>query len=110
MAMTAFGLQLVAQALSARSETGTLFDRDVVVGRRQLELYALSLLFIVLGSELGVLQRVLGTESLTGGQWLVCLGVAAALLAVNEVIKIFVRARSRRPAAAVEVEVAGAVG
>ena len=61
MAMTAFGLLLVAMGLSARSETRTIFDRDVMSGRQQLLLYGLSLLLIVLGSELGVLQRVLGT-------------------------------------------------
>jgi Ca2+-transporting ATPase len=93
MGMTAFGLMLIAMGLSARSEHGTLFDRDVVGGRRQLGLFALSLLFIVLGSELGVLQRVLGTVSLTGGQWLVCAGIAVALLLVDEAVKLALRHR-----------------
>ena len=94
MGLTVFGLMLVAMALSARSETGTVFDEDVVSGRQQLILFGLSLLLIVLSSELGFLQRILGTTSLTGGQWLVCLAFAVALLLLDEVIKIFLRARA----------------
>jgi Ca2+-transporting ATPase len=65
-----------------------------VSGRQQLILFWLSLLLIVLSSELGFLQRILGTTSLTGGQWLVCLGFAVALLLLDEVIKVFLRARA----------------
>ena len=100
MGLTVFGLMLVAMALSARSETGTVFDEDVVSGRQQLILFGLSLLLIVLSSELGFLQRILGTTPLTGGQWLVCLGFAVALLLLDEVIKIFLppsRDPDRRP-------------
>ncbi len=98
MALTVFGLCEVAMGISARSETGTVFDRDVMSGKQQLRLYGLSLLMIVLASELGVFQRMLDTTSLSGDQWLLCIGLALALLLIDEVIKVVLRTRARRPA------------
>ncbi len=82
--------------ISARSETGTVFDRDVMSGKQQLRLYGVSLLMIVLASELGVFQRMLDTTSLSGDQWLLCIGLAVALLLIDEVIKIILRSRDRK--------------
>jgi P-type Ca2+ transporter type 2C len=96
MSMTVFALCLVSMGLSARNETGSMLSRDVVLGRRQLSLYGVSLLLIVLASSLGVLQRVLGTAPLTGAQWLVCLVIAVGLLLVDEAIKVFLRTRGRQ--------------
>ena len=96
MALTVFGLLLMAVALGARSEFGTVFDRHVVGGRRQLMLFGVSLMMIVLASELGVLQRALDTASLTGGQWLVCIGAGVALVLVDEAIKLVLRSRQRQ--------------
>ncbi len=93
MALTVFGLMELAVGLGARSEFGTIFSRDAVGGRRQLMLFGLSFLMSVLASELGVFQRVLDTVPLTGGQWLVCLGAAAGLVAIDEVIKVILRSR-----------------
>ncbi len=98
MALTVFGLCEVAMGISARSETGTVFDRDVMSGKQQLRLYGLSLLMIVLASELGVFQRMLDTTSLTGDQWLLCIGLALALLLIDELIKVVLRARAGRSA------------
>ena len=43
---------------------------------------------IVLATELGILQNVLDMTSLTGEQWLVCIGVALSLIVVEEVKKL----------------------
>jgi len=83
----------VAVGLSARSQTRTLFTRDLVSDRRQLTLYGGTLLAIILATELSVLQRILGTTSLTGGQWLVCLLLAASLIVVEEITKFVLRRR-----------------
>jgi Ca2+-transporting ATPase len=93
MAVVVFSLMNVALALGARSATETALDRDSISGRRQLLLYGLALLFTVLSTELGLLQRILGTTSLTGGQWLLCIGLAAGLLLVGELIKLVLRLR-----------------
>jgi Ca2+-transporting ATPase len=98
MAVIAFSLMNVTLALESRSATQTALDADTISGRRQLVLYGLALLFTVLSTELGVLQRILGTTSLTGGQWLVCIVLAVALLLVGEVIKLVLRRRAARGA------------
>lgn len=59
-------------------------------------LYGLAMLMTLLATELGFLQRILGTTSLSGDQWLICIGFAFALLLVDEVIKVFLRRRSKQ--------------
>jgi P-type Ca2+ transporter type 2C len=93
MAVTVFSLMNVATGMSARSQTRTLFTRDIVSDRRQLTLYGGTIIAIVLATELDILNRVLGTTSLTGGQWLVCLLLAAGLILVEEITKLVLRRR-----------------
>ncbi len=90
----AFALLSVAMGLGARSETATVFRRDVFSGRRQGVMFALALLLTFLPTELGFLQNLLGLTSLNGDQWLICIALAFGLLLVDEVIKFFLR-RSR---------------
>ena len=93
MAVTVFSLMNVAMGMSARSETRTIFNRDIISDRRQLTLYGGTIVAIVLATELDVLNRILDTTSLTGGQWLVCLVLAAGLIVVEEIIKLVLRRR-----------------
>jgi Ca2+-transporting ATPase len=110
MGFVVFSLFNVAFGLGARSETGTVFVRDTVGDRRQLILYGMALLLTLLGTELGFLQRILGTISLSGDQWLLCIAFALALLLVDEAIKFFLRRRRpQTPSAAVE-SIAGQAG
>ncbi len=89
----AFSLLSVVMGLSARSETATAFNRDILHDRNQLFLYGLALMVTFLATELGFLQNILGLTSLNGKQWLICLAIAIALLLVDEVIKVFLRSR-----------------
>jgi Ca2+-transporting ATPase len=94
MGFAVFSLFNIAFGLSARSEFGTFFNRDNVSDRRQLQLYGLALLVTFLATELGFLQRILGTVSLFGEyKWLICIAAALALILVDEVIKFFLRRR-----------------
>ena len=93
MGFVVFSLFNIAIGLSSRSETETLFQVSNFADRRQLTLYGLSLLFIIVPVELGF-PRFLGLTQLDGGQWLLCLGFAIALVLVYEVMKFFLR-RSR---------------
>src|SRR5512136_2314746 len=99
MAFVVFSLFNVIIGLSCRSETASAFNRDVLHDRHQLMLYGLALLLTFLPTELGFMQRILGLASLTGNQWLICIGFAIALLLVDEVIKVFLRRRRNQPAA-----------
>ena len=91
MAVTVFSLMNVAMGMSARSQTRTIFTRDIVSDRRQLTLYGGTIIAIVLATELDVLNRILDTTSLTGGQWLVCLLLAVGLILVEEITKLVLR-------------------
>jgi Ca2+-transporting ATPase len=95
MGMVVFSLFNIVVAFSCRSETGSAFNRDVLSDSRQLMLYGLALLLTLLPTVLDFLQRILGTTSLTGDQWIQCIIFAIALLLVDEVVKFFLR-RSRR--------------
>ena len=106
MGFVVFSLFNIALGLSARSEFGTVFVRDTVADRRQLGLYGLAFLLTLLGTELGFLQRILGTISLNGDQWLICLSAAFGLILIDEVIKFFLR-RRHKAAAMPEVVEAG---
>jgi Ca2+-transporting ATPase len=94
----AFALLSVAMGLSARSETATAFNRDVIHDRTQLLLYGLALLLTFLATELAALQRILGLTELSVNQWLICIACTIALLLVDEVIKIFLRRGTKKDA------------
>jgi Ca2+-transporting ATPase len=95
MGFVVFSLMVVVLALSARSETASAFNRDIIKNRHQLTLYGLSLLMIILPIKLNFLQKFLGLTEITGNQWLICIGFAVALLLVDEVIKFFMRRRRK---------------
>ncbi|HVJ96820.1 MAG TPA: cation-transporting P-type ATPase, partial [Acidimicrobiia bacterium] len=88
-----FALFNVALGLTSRDETGTMFRRDFLTDRRQLGLYGIALAVIVLSTQLSITQRILHVVPLTGAQWLLCIGLAIGLLAVEEIIKFFLRRR-----------------
>jgi Ca2+-transporting ATPase len=101
MGATVFCLFHIFVGLSSRNETQTVFNRDLLGDRRQVGLFGLALVLTILATELGFLQRILGTTALSAGQWLTCVVVAAAILLVEEVIKFFLRRhRSRAQAPA----------
>ena len=98
MAFVVFSLFNVAIGLAARSETESAFTRALFSDRRQVMLYGLALLLILLPTELGFLQRLLGTTSLSGEQWIGCIVLAFALLLVEELMEFLMRRRMSRQA------------
>lgn len=96
MAFAVFSLLNVAIGISARDEFHTAFNRDFLSDRRQLMLYGISLLLTFLATELGFLQRILGTTSLSRDQWFLAIGLAIALLLIDEAIKFILRRRNAR--------------
>jgi P-type Ca2+ transporter type 2C len=93
MGFVVFSLFNIALGLSARSETGTVFNRENLSDRRQLQLYGLSLLFILLPVEFGIGDRFLETTPISGQQWLICIIFALVMVLIDEVIKFFMRRR-----------------
>jgi P-type Ca2+ transporter type 2C len=100
----------VVAALSVRSETGTVFSRANLPGWTQMQLYGLSLFLALVATEFGLLQRILGTTSLTLNQWLLCIVVALTLLLLEEAVKFILRARGQQePQATADPEPAASI-
>ena len=97
MLLTTLSLFHLVAGLLARDQVHTIFDRDAVPGSAQSRRYGLSLLAIVGITAIGFLQRVFSTTSLNFEQWWICIGLASSLVVVEELIKVFVRRRTREP-------------
>jgi Ca2+-transporting ATPase len=95
MLLTTLSVFHVAAALLCRDQLHTIFDREAVPGIMQLRRYGLALLAILLVTTLNFLQRIVGTTALTFAQWCTCVGIAASLVVVEELIKLVLRHRRR---------------
>jgi Ca2+-transporting ATPase len=95
MGFVVFSLFNIVIGLTSRSEFGTVFNRENLSDRRQLSLYGLALLLTFLATELGFLQRILGTVELSGNQWILCIVFAFILMLVDEAVKFFLRGRQK---------------
>lgn len=102
MLLTTLSLFHLAAGLLARTQRNTIFDRDAVPGPTQLRRYGIALLAIVAATAIGFLQQILVTTSLTFAQWWTCIGIAASLVVVEEVIKLFLRRKEGRQTPTVE--------
>jgi Ca2+-transporting ATPase len=98
MLLTALSLSHLAVGLLARDQRNTIFDRAALPGPTQLRRYGIALLGIVAVTTIGILQRIFGTTELSFGQWSICVGIAASLVVVEELIKVVIRRRDRRGA------------
>ena len=96
MGFVVFSLFAVINGISCHSETETAFTRTILNDRYQAILYGLALLLIFLPTQMNFLQAGLGLTSLNGFQWLLCIGLAIALLIVYEIIKVFLRNQRKR--------------
>jgi Ca2+-transporting ATPase len=95
MLLTTLSLFHLAAGFLAREQVNTIFDRRLLPGATQLRRYALSLAAIILVTKIGFLQRIFSMVDLSLEQWWICLGIASSLVVVEELIKVFIRRRSR---------------
>jgi Ca2+-transporting ATPase len=99
MLLTTLSLFHLAAGLLARDQHGTIFSRAAIPGATQLRRYGIALAAIILVTTIGLLQRIVDTIDLTFAQWSTCVGIAASLVVVEELIKLVVRQRDRRKVA-----------
>jgi P-type Ca2+ transporter type 2C len=88
MLLTTLSLFHVAAGLLTRDQRNTIFDRAALPGPTQLRRYGLALLAIIAVTSIGVLQRIFETVELSFAQWSICIGIAASLVLVEELIKL----------------------
>jgi Ca2+-transporting ATPase len=108
MGFAVFSLFNIVMGLAVRSETDTVFTRDIIADRHQLLLYGLALLLTLIPTELAFIRDRFNLTGLSMQQWLICAGLAFALLLITEIMKFFMRrSRSRSSVAQEPVAVAG---
>jgi Ca2+-transporting ATPase len=100
MLLTTLSLFHVAAGLLARDQHNTIFSRAAIPGPTQLRRYGIALLAIILVTTIGFLQRIFETTELSFSQWSTCIGIAASLVVVEELIKLVIRQRGNRRVAA----------
>jgi Ca2+-transporting ATPase len=106
MGLTAFALANVAFSFTTRDEQRSVFSLGVLEDRMFLIMTGASLAAILLGTELGLLQRILHTQHLHLHQWLVCLCVGLVIIPVSEVRRLLLLRREKGAAPAGEGAVA----
>jgi len=97
MGLTTFAISNVMFSLATRDERRSVFSLDVLEDRMFLYCTGGSFAAILLGTELGVFQRILHTTHLTLHQWLVCIVVGLAIVPVSEARRLWLQ--RRRPVA-----------
>jgi Ca2+-transporting ATPase len=88
MGLTTLSLCHLVAAITTRDSERSALSRDTFVNRRFMYLTILVLALTVLATEIGILQRIFDTVSLTTNQWGICLLAAGILLAIYEVAKL----------------------
>jgi Ca2+-transporting ATPase len=99
MLLTTLALFHVAAGLLARDQHNTIFSRAAIPGPTQLRRYGIVLLLTIAVTTIGFLQRIFETTELSFSQWSICIGIAASLVVVEELIKLVIRRRVRGRAA-----------
>jgi len=108
MGVTTFSLFRLFSSLETADEDESLFGGSILANRPLLMATGLSVLTIILATELGFLQRLLGTVSLSVDQWAVCIIVPLSLIVVEEVRKLLKVRTGDEPAATQAAPVAAA--
>ncbi len=88
MGLVTFSLFNLFFSLETADEERTIFSSELLENPTLLKTTALSILTIILATELGILQRLLDTVSLTADQWVHLLLVALSIVVVAEVKKL----------------------
>jgi Ca2+-transporting ATPase len=88
MGVTTFSLFRLFSSLETADEDESLFSGSILANRPLLIGTGVSVLSIILATELGFLQRILGTASLSPDQWAICILVALSLIVVEEARKL----------------------
>ncbi len=94
MAFVVLGFGTIGSGLVLRRDPDSGLSAPVLDAVKML---TIPVLLVIAGVELGFMQRLLESTSLTAPQWLVCIGLAIVLPIVIELKKLVVRRRSAHP-------------
>jgi Ca2+-transporting ATPase len=94
MGLTTFAIANVFLAFAVKDRVRSILSEETFADRKLLLATALSGVAILFGTELQIFNRILGTVSLTGEQWVICLLSAATILVASELQKLVLRRRA----------------
>jgi Ca2+-transporting ATPase len=94
MGMTTFAIANVFFSFTVKDQLRSVFTVETYADKRLLMATGLSGVAILFGTELGILQRILGTVSLSGREWVACILVAFSVVVVSELRKLVLRRRA----------------
>jgi P-type Ca2+ transporter type 2C len=102
MALTTFSVANLLFSFTALDERRTVFSMESFSDRKFLLFSGMSVVAIVLGTELSLFNRFFQTTGLTRAQWGVCLIVPFSVVLLSEAWKWYLRRRDRQAAPAEE--------
>jgi len=102
MGMTAFSIFCMIFGLEASDERASLFSAQTLRNPTLIRTTLLSIVTIIVATELHFFQSLLKTTSLNLTEWAICLGVGASVIIVAEAWKFVLRRRPERAPAAAE--------
>jgi P-type Ca2+ transporter type 2C len=94
MGLTTFAIANVFLAYTVKDRLRSVLNDDTFADRKLLLATGLSAVAILFGTELQIFNRILGTVSLTGEQWVICLLSAGTILVASELQKLVLRRRT----------------
>ncbi|MCJ7711514.1 MAG: HAD-IC family P-type ATPase, partial [Chloroflexi bacterium] len=98
MGLTAFCLYRLFSSLESADEGESLFGGSIFSNRPLVITTGVSVGAIILATEFGFFQRLLGTTAMTTEQWAVCIVVPLSLIVVEEVRKLLKVRTVEKPA------------
>ncbi len=98
MGLTTFAIANLVFSFCARDELRSVFSLDTFSDRTFVMTSLLSAAAIVLATGLDFLRRLLDTTTLTGYQWLICIGAGLTIVVASEIRKLILRRAELRSA------------
>jgi P-type Ca2+ transporter type 2C len=95
MGVTTFAIANVFLSFTVKDDLKSFFSVETFADRRLLKATAMSAVAILFGTSLGIFNRILGTVSLTGKQWIACILAGFTVVLVSELRKLVLRRRTR---------------
>ncbi|MFC4037449.1 cation-translocating P-type ATPase [Dactylosporangium siamense] len=94
MGLATFSILNLFLSFTVRSDVRSVFTIETFDDHRFLVASGMSVIAIIVATELGLLQRLLHTVSLDLTQWIVCIAAGLSIIVVTELRKLVLRHRS----------------
>ena len=91
MGLVTFSFANLFYGLACNDEKASVFSHALLANTTLLKMSGISLVFIIIGAQLDLLNRLLNTTGLSIDQWVVCAAAGSVVLWVMEIVKFFRR-------------------